>query len=74
MTYSSCGLSEYLRHANERFVEVLDCLGSILWGLVADIANAASGEVLDIRDGELGEVLAHVILRELRRQTTNEYA
>ena len=50
MTYGLSCLDGNLRHANIRLVEVLDCLGGHIRGLVADIANATLGDQLDIGD------------------------
>lgn len=61
-TYWSCWLGENFRHTDERLVEVLDGLGGIFWRPVPYVADAASREVLDVCDRELGEVFAHILL------------
>lgn len=63
-----------LGEVDKGLVEVLDSFGSVLRRLVADIANAAMREELDIRDGEPGEVLAHIVLCELGWQPAHKNA
>jgi hypothetical protein len=58
----SRNLSVNLSEVNESLVKVFDGLGSIFRRFVADIANATMRKELDVGDGELGKVLAHVVL------------
>lgn len=67
--YGTSNLDVDLSHPDECLVEVLDGLCSILSCLVADISNAAMREELDICDRKFGEVLAHIVLGELGRQS-----
>jgi hypothetical protein len=70
--YRSRSLDKDLRQLNESLVEVLDSFCSILGRLVSDIANATVWEELDVSDREFGEVLAHILLRELGRKAAHK--
>lgn len=71
-TYGTRNLDIDLGEFDKRLVEVLDRLGSVLGGLVAHIAYPPMRKEFDVCDGELGKVLAHVVLSELGRQSAHE--
>lgn len=74
VAYRSSCLNGDLGHTNVRLVEVLDCLGRIVRGLVADVANTSLRNQLDI--GNLatlgGEVLPELGLGDVGWQTLDE--
>lgn len=72
--YRSCNLRVYLGQVYEGLIEVFDSLGRVLGRLVTNITNATMREELDVGNGELGEVLAHIVLCELWWQPTHKYA
>jgi hypothetical protein len=63
-----------LAELDECLVEVLDRLRGVFMCLVADIADAATGEELDVGDRELGKMLAHGVVGESRRQPAHKNA
>ena len=68
-------LNRDLRHADVRLVEVLDGPGGILGRLVANIANAALGDDLDVGDLAVAgrEVLPGLCLSDGGGQPLDEY-
>jgi hypothetical protein len=74
IAYRTRDLNEDLGHLNKGLVEVLDGLCGILRRLVANISNAAVRKELDVCDGKLGEMLAHIVFSELGWQSAHKDA
>lgn len=74
-THSFGWLNRYLRHAHVRPVEVLDGARGVLRRLVADIADAALGDELDVGDFAVAgrEVLSRLCLSDGGGQPLDEY-
>lgn len=73
-SYRSRNLGVDAGEVDEGLVEVLDGLCGVFRRLVADIANAAVREDLDVGDRKLCKVRAHFLFCECRRQSAHEYA